>query len=445
MIKLFFIFVQLTILVIIVSLIINYSFPVSVTFDEIILSTSTSFLIFSIILIIFIIILIQRVGFFFKYRVFTFRLNRQKNNYEKGYQAFAQGIIALANKDYKKAIQENKRVTYYIKDKSLNLLLKSETLKIEKKFDELESVYEEMIKNENTKILGLKGLMKQNLYAQDYHHAFIYGEKLFNLNHQIDKIYDTLVKIVSKTNNWHKLIQINEKAFKFKLIDKEIYSVNKSIALYEISIIKKHSALKDSIDLMEQALKLRQYFPPYVCYYIDLLIENNNFSKAKKYLYKSWSHLPHPDYRSIIKLLSKKIKVSYFQLADYITSNTKSLSQSKILMAESLIDKQNWIEAKNQLISLLEHKPSKEVCLLMSIIESGESNDPQRINAWVTRSNFGELNNIWICRISNISQEKWSSVSKSGHFNSLIWKKPASLTELSSSDIESNIIKYIDN
>ena len=35
------------------------------------------------------------------------------------------------------------------------------TLKIEKKFVELETVYEEMLKNENTKILGLKGLMKQ--------------------------------------------------------------------------------------------------------------------------------------------------------------------------------------------------------------------------------------------------------------------------------------------
>mgnify|MGYP004175131225 CR=1 FL=1 len=68
MIKLFFIFIQLAILVVIGSLIIDYSFPVSVTFDEIILFTSTSFLIFSVILIIFFIILAQRLVFFFKYR-----------------------------------------------------------------------------------------------------------------------------------------------------------------------------------------------------------------------------------------------------------------------------------------------------------------------------------------------------------------------------------------
>jgi len=139
------------------------------------------------------------------------------------------------------------------------------------------------------------------------------------------------------------------------------------------------------------------------------------------------------------------MKVSYSWLADYITSNTRSLPQSKILMAESLIDKQKWTEAKNHLSSLLEHKPSREVCLLMSIIETGETNDPQKINAWVSRSNFGEPNNVWICRFSNISEEKWASVSKEGYFNSLVWKKPASLTEPTSSGIESNIIKYINN
>ena len=72
MIKLFLIFLQLAILVIIGSLIIDYSFPVAVTFDEIILTTSTSFLIFSVILIIFFIILVQRVGLYLKFRIFKF-------------------------------------------------------------------------------------------------------------------------------------------------------------------------------------------------------------------------------------------------------------------------------------------------------------------------------------------------------------------------------------
>ena len=57
----------------------------------------------------------------------------------------------------------------------------------------------------------------------------------------------------------------------------------------------------------------------------------------------------------------------------------------------------------------------------------------------------GDLNKIWICKFTGISQTNWSSMSEAGYFNSLIWTKPESLTESPSSDIESNIIKYINN
>ena len=53
------------------------------------------------------------------------------------------------------------------------------------------------------------------------------------------------------------------------------YTENKSIAFYEIAKIKQHSIEKESIDLMEKALKLRENFPPYVSFYIQILINDN--------------------------------------------------------------------------------------------------------------------------------------------------------------------------
>ena len=45
-----------------------------------------------------------------------------------------------------------------------------------------------MLKSKKTEALGYRGLMEQNLNNQDYHHAFLYGEKLFNLNPSIEKL-----------------------------------------------------------------------------------------------------------------------------------------------------------------------------------------------------------------------------------------------------------------
>ena len=305
MIRLFFIFIQLAALVFFATIVVNYSYPVSITLEEVVISTSSSFIIFLLVFIVFFILFFQKILFFIRQRFINLKHNRNNNNHKKGYYAFTQGMIAIANKDYKRAILENKKLSKHLKDKSLSLLLTSETLKIEKKFKELEKVYQDMLQNQNTMTLGLKGLMKQYLHEQDFHHAFIYGEKLFNENNQIDNIYETLINIISKTNNWQKLIEINEKALRSKIIDRQVYSVNQSIALYEISKIKMHSDNSESINLIQKALKLREYFPPYVCLYIDLLLDKNKLNEAKKYLHKVWINNPHPEYKYKIKLLAK--------------------------------------------------------------------------------------------------------------------------------------------
>ena len=439
----FFILFQFIILLIVASWAINKSQPVAFTFNDLIITTSTSILIIGLIIIILITLFFQRIIFFINQTTLKFKIRKERITYEKGYSSFLSGMVALANKDFTTAVTETKKVSKYFKDESLSLLLKSETLKIEKKYDKLNEVYEIMLKNTHTNLLGLRGLMEQNIRAQDFHHAFIYGEKLFNLNPKIDKLYHTLINIIGKTNNWQKLFQINDLALRFRIIDKNIYEENKSIALYEIAKIKRYDSKNEAIVLMEKALKLRTYFAPYVAYYIQLLIDNNKLLKAKNYLHKVWSKFSHPILKDEIKLLSKAMKISYYELVKSITVHSLNAFDSKILLTESLIENENWQEAKKQLSSLLEHKPKREVCLLMAKIEEGDSNDPQKINSWISRSNFGKLSKIWICRISNISQSEWSTVSKAGYFNSLDWKYPTNSINFSSSSLETKAIEYI--
>ena len=81
MIRLFYLFIQLALLVFFASIIVNYSYPIAITFNEIILSTSTSTIIFFIIPVIFLILFIQKIIFFLKQRIFQVKINRQKGIY----------------------------------------------------------------------------------------------------------------------------------------------------------------------------------------------------------------------------------------------------------------------------------------------------------------------------------------------------------------------------
>ena len=423
--------VQTSIILILVLAVFNNSFIISFEIKDFIYSVSSTYIFIPLLIFFVLIFLLQTFYFKTKFSFSKFIAIKKLQNKEKGYNAFVSGMIALANKDYKRAILESKKISNHLDDNpSLALLLKSEIFKVEKKYDELSVVYEDMSKNKHTENLGYRGMMEQYLRAQDYHHAFIYGERLFNNNPFIEKIYDTLVSIIAKTNNWQQLLIISDRAFSKKIIDKKVYEENKSIGFFEIAKIKQLSEIEESLKYMQKALKFRKNFPPYIKLYINLLIQNKNYNLAKKFIKKAWNELPHAEYKESILSLAAHLEIEMSELVKYIAGTSYKNEESIILMVEALIESKKWDDARNQIKDLLDVRPKKEVCLLMAKIEEGDSGDVQKINAWTQRAKDGAANNIWICTISKKSQQTWSSVSEAGYFNSLEWRQPIMLDSL---------------
>ena len=423
--------VQTSIILILVLAVFNNSFIISFEIKDFIYSVSSTYIFIPLLIFFVLIFLLQTFYFKTKFSFSKFIAIKKLQNKEKGYNAFVSGMIALANKDYKRAILESKKISNHLDDNpSLALLLKSEIFKVEKKYDELSVVYENMSKNKHTENLGYRGMMEQYLRAQDYHHAFIYGERLFNNNPFIEKIYDTLVSIIAKTNNWQQLLIISDRAFSKKIIDKKVYEENKSIGFFEIAKIKQLSEIEESLKYMQKAIKLRKNFPPYIKLYINLLIQNKNYNLAKKSIKKAWNELPHAEYKESILSLAAHLEIEMSELVKYIAGTSYKNEESIILMVEALIESKKWDDARNQIKDLLDVRPKKEVCLLMAKIEEGDSSDVQKINAWTQRAKDGAANNIWICTISKKSQQTWSSVSEAGYFNSLEWRQPIMLDSL---------------
>ena len=297
MFKFFLIAVQFFLVILVILFIISNSFIISFELNDFIYSVSSSYIVIILLAGYLVLFILQSFYFKTKFSYSKYKINKFLKFKNKGFDSFVSGMIAVANKDYKTAIIESKKISNSLDDnRSLSLLLKSEIFKIEKKYDDLKNVYLEMMNNKATENLGIRGMMEQYIKSQDYHHAFIYGEKLFNSNPNIEKIYDALINIISKTNNWQQLISISEKAYNKKIINKELFNVNKSIGLFEIAKIKQYSEVNESIGYLEKALNIRKNFPPYVNLYLEILIQNKDYNKAKKFLKKVWGESPHPEF-----------------------------------------------------------------------------------------------------------------------------------------------------
>ncbi len=420
MLRLIIFFIQLIFLLIIVSLIFSNPFLISLDINDLKYTFSSNIFIGIFLIILFIFLLITYLFFKSRFSISNYILKNRYKKLERGYVYFVEAMISIANKDHKNAIKFHKKMNSFLKDDpSLSLLLKSEVFKIEKNYSDLSDVYETMIKSKKTEALGYRGLMEQNLQNQDFHHAFLYGEKLFNINPSIEKLYETLTYIIAKTKNWNQLVTMSEKAYKRKIISKQTSSENKSIAYYEIAKIQSNANIKDAINSISKALDLKKNFPPYLNLYLELIAQSNNLSLLKKMIKKYWSLNPNSIFRILLSKIILENKLDNLDFINQIIKNNKNNDESKKLLIYFAINKGNWKIARDNIAGLIGANPSKEICLFMADIELGENSDKQKSDSWIMRSENSFVENIWICKITNQSQNEWTSLSSSGYFNSL--------------------------
>ena len=422
---------QLILLLSITFFLISNSFNIFFDIGDLSYNFSSNLLVIAFVVLILTVVLINFIYFKTKFVFQKYSYVKKLTRTQKGYDFFVESMIALLNKDNKSATNSARKMKGILKeDTSLNLLLQSEILKIEKKFDELNNVYDLMIKNNKTKTLGYRGLMEQSLKQQDYHHAFIYGEKLFLLNPKIDKLYQTLLNIIAKTKNWNQLINITDRAYSNKIIKKEEANENKSIALYEIAKIKMKSDFKEAIKLIEKAISLKGNFSPYIKLYTQILFTNNNNFKALKVLKKYWNQTPNSLLRLSITEVLKENKINEIEFIQRLISKNQNNEESKKILIDFAIYFNNWSVARDNIKGLIGSNPSREICLFMSKIELGEFNDIQKSEGWKLRANNTGSDYYWVCKITNNPQKNWSALSDSGYFNSLEWIQPKMLSVL---------------
>ena len=422
--KFLFYFIQLTILLTIVFLIVLSNQKIDFFWKGIVFTGNTSTLLIGLVILIFIALIFQRIYLYIKQSPKRIKDSLKIKNYNKSFNAIIKAMAALYNNDDKELNFQSNILEKLLKNNPISIILRAEAAKKSKKFDIAENHYNTMLLNPDTKILGLRGLLEQNLKKQDYHHALIYAEEIYNINPRLDWIYKTIIQIIVRTKNWHKLIEISKNAFNKRIISKTNYFKSISIAKYEIALIKESISSIESSQLLKDANSDRPNFPPIVKKFANLLIQNNQLSKAKNLIFKCWSIEPHPMLFEELIEISKRENSSIVSATSKLIKNNATSYDSIIVLVKANIIENNWIRSKELIKPVLTAKPNKTICELMYEIEIGITGNAQKANSWKNRAALGDIEKTWVCKNSGTIQEQWSSVSEGGFFDSLEWTWP---------------------
>ena len=159
-------------------------------------------------------------------------------------------------------------------------------------------------------------------------------------------MYLTLVSIIAKTRNWNQLINISKQAYNKKIIDIKTFNQNTAIALYEISKIKINSDSKESLNLIQKAIKLNGPFPHSLNCIWEILMTQNETSRIKKIIKKYWNDQPSSSLRIIISEFLKKNNLANIENIKFITKSSYNDAESKKLLVDFAIHNSNWSLAR---------------------------------------------------------------------------------------------------
>ena len=129
---------------------------------------------------------------------------------------------------------------------------------------------------------------------------------------------------------------------------------------------------------------------------------------------------PNSLIREIITEILVLNKIDDLHFIKNLIKNNIENNESKKLLIYFAIKNEEWDIARDNIAGLIGANPTREICLFMSDIELGQNSDIQKSDSWILRSENSIVENNWICKVTNQSQEEWNSLSDSGHFNSLV-------------------------
>ena len=350
-----------------------------------------------------------------------------KNKEERGYKALADSMVSMAAGEGKDAINNANRAERLLKRPQLTNLVSAQAA--EKFGDNKRALkyYKRLLKNDQTRFVGLQGLLKQKLLEGDTETALLLAEKAFSIRPKHEQTLNILFDLQTEKLDWkgaQKTIKANVRAGKLPkdvgLRREAILLLADAKEMLEAGEIDKGKAAaiaanKSSPDLIPAAILAAEMY----------MLENNK-RFASRVLKKTWGLNPHPDLATAFAEINLKESSSERRKRFNPLIKLKSEhSETKLLIAELAIGDEDFPAARRAIKNLTSTNPTVRSLALMAAIEKGEGADEKTVRAWLNKALTASRGPQWVCeKCSNIHSSWHPRCGNCETFDSLSWKEP---------------------
>jgi HemY protein len=350
-----------------------------------------------------------------------------RNREQKGYQALSDGMLALAAGEGRLAMAKASKAERYLHKPELTNLLTAQAAELTGDRRKAEEMYKRLLKNDATRFVGVRGIMKQKLADGDMTTAMKLAEKALDLRPKHEETQDVLLRLQASAHDWAGARRTLGAKLKHGSLPRDVHKRRDAV----LALSEAKEVLTDGNDITarEAAIEANKLSPdliPAAAFAARSYIEQGNAKYATRVIKKAWAAQPHPDLAAAFAAIVpdetpaarlKRFKPLIAQHPDHI--------ESRLLLAELHIANEDFPEARRALGNLVDTAPDARVLTVMAAIARGEGASDVVVKGWLARALTAPRGPQWVCENCHNIHAEWVPICENcKSFDTLAWTSP---------------------
>jgi HemY protein len=350
-----------------------------------------------------------------------------RNRERRGYEALADGMMALASGEGHLALAKAAKAERYLQRPELTTLLTAQAAEMAGDRKKAEETYKKLLVDDRTRFVGIRGIMKQKLIDGDSDTALKLAEKAFAIRPKHEETQDILLRLQSEKGDWAGARNTLGAKLKAGYLPRDVH--RRRDAMLALSEAKGVFDENSSIEAREAAIEANRLSPdliPAAVLAARAYIADGNKKYAARVLTKAWGAQPHPDLAAAFAAIepdeTAKARLERFKA---ITKLKPKDPETKMLLAELLVATEDFSEARRALGDIAASHPTTRSLSLLAAIEKGAGAEEDEVRALLAKAVNAPRGPQWICDKCNNIHADWAPVcGNCGAFDTLTWKEP---------------------
>ncbi|AJE44856.1 heme biosynthesis protein HemY [Celeribacter indicus] len=350
-----------------------------------------------------------------------------RNRERKGYDAFADGLMALASGEGRVALSKASRAERYLHRPELTNILKAQAAVMTGDRRTAERAYKALAVDERTRFVGVQGIMKQKLEEGDTDTALKLAEKAFALKPKHVETQDILLRLQAEKGDWTAARSTLAAKLRNGTIPRDVHKRRDAVlALQQAKGVIAEGA---SIEAREAAIEANRKSPdliPAAVMAADEYVTEGKQRQAARVLKKAWDAQPHPDLAAAFaRIAPEETPEQRLKRFSTLTKIHPENPETKMLLAELYIAAEDFPAARRALGDLAEINPTARSLTILAAVERGEGADDVVVRGWLTRALTAPRGPQWVCDNCQTIHPEWMPIcDHCGGFDTLSWRKP---------------------